>query len=216
MLTINEYKSRGKAYLEDNWVEVIIATLIFMITTLISGGLRVSTRSPREDFGIGLIINFRNMLQWVIAGPLQYGYIVFIKALRTKDAHLGQMFEGFKRFFDTFLLHVIRGIIVTLFTLLLIIPGIIAAISLSMAFLILQDNPDMTALQAIEESRFLMQGNKMRFFEFQISFIGWFILGVLTLGIGFLYLNPYYKSAKIEFYEDLKRLANQSGYEVNY
>jgi uncharacterized membrane protein len=92
---------------------------------------------------------------------------------------------------------------VILWALLLIVPGIIAAISYSMTFYIMADNKEMSAQDAIRKSKVLMTGNKYRYFCLGCRFIGWFILGIVTLGIGFLWIMPYFMVSNARFYESL-------------
>jgi len=215
LITINEMKVKGKEYLADNWVEIIITTIIFMIIAGVANTQRSFQVRRAEEVRTYFKFNLGSIMRLLLYGPIRYGYILFLSSLRTKTAHIKQVFEGFKRFQDTFLLHLMITIFTTLWTLLFIIPGIIASISYTMSFMILQDNPEMTAMQALEESKLMMNGHKMRYFEFSLSFLGWFIVGLLTLGIGMLFVIPYYKSAKIEFYEDLKK-DYYAGYQLNY
>ena len=88
--------------------------------------------------------------------------------------------------------------------LLLIVPGIIAAISYSMAFFIQRDNPDMKAMEAIDASKKMMYGYKWKYFCLGLRFLGWFILGILSCGIGFLWILPYLYISTAKFYIDLK------------
>ena len=83
------------------------------------------------------------------------------------------------------------------------IPGIIASYRYAMTPYILLENPGMTANEAIKKSKELMQGNKWRLFCLQFSFIGWSILCVFTLGIGFLWLVPYMEAANAAFYREI-------------
>ena len=87
--------------------------------------------------------------------------------------------------------NIILGLLVTLFTflwsLLFVIPGIVKAYSYSMAYFIKIDHPEYTATQAIDESRRIMNGNKMKLFLLDLSFIGWMIVGSLCFGIGVLW-----------------------------
>ena len=85
----------------------------------------------------------------------------------------------------------------------MIVPGIIAGIKYSMAYYIVNDNPEIGGLEAIRRSKEMMEGHKMRFFEFWLSFLGWFILGIATFGLGMIYAVPYYRAAKANFYSDL-------------
>ena len=94
--------------------------------------------------------------------------------------------------------------------LLFIIPGIIKAFSYAMTPYILEENPELSANDAIDHSRAMMKGHKFDLFWLYLSFIGWFILCILTLGIGFLWLTPYMETSVAAFYEDVK-----ADYEMN-
>ncbi|MDO5305387.1 MAG: DUF975 family protein, partial [bacterium] len=67
------------------------------------------------------------------------------------------------------------------------------------------ENPEMTAKEAMEVSERMMQGNKWRLFCLNISFIGWNLLGMLSLGIGMLWVNPYQNAAVAAFYDEISR-----------
>jgi hypothetical protein len=70
-----------------------------------------------------------------------------------------------------------------------------------MAFYVLADNPGIGVMAAINESKRLMRGNKMKFFILGLSFIGWLLLGVLTMGIAYIWIVPYMESSFVAFYE---------------
>ena len=91
-----------------------------------------------------------------------------------------------------------------LWALLLIVPGIIKSFSYAMTPFILIDNPELTANEAIDRSRAMMRGHKFDLFWLLLSFIGWFILCMLTLGIGFFWLIPYTYTSVAGFYKDVK------------
>ena len=88
--------------------------------------------------------------------------------------------------------------------LLLIVPAIIAAFSYSMVFYILADNPDISPTNALKKSKEMMMGYKWKIFFLGLSFLGWALLAILTLGIGLLWLMPYIQVSTINFYEDIK------------
>ena len=122
---------------------------------------------------------------------------------------LCSLFVG--RIFVTMLLQAVYTI---LWSLLLVIPGIIKSYSYAMTSFILKDEPEMKNNAAIEKSMAMMEGNKMKLFMLDLSFIGWAILCIFTLGIGLLFLQPYVAISRAAFYEDLK--AQQGGsVEVN-
>ena len=99
---------------------------------------------------------------------------------------------------------------IVLWSFLFIIPGIIKAFSYAMTPYILEENPELSANEAIDRSRAMMKGHKFDLFWLFLSFIGWFFLSLLTLGIGGLWLGPYMQTATAAFYEDVK-----ADYEVN-
>lgn len=85
------------------------------------------------------------------------------------------------------------------------VPGIIKQLSCAMTFHILNDHPEYTATQAITESHKMMNGHKWNLFVLYLSFIGWDLLSVLTLGIlEIVYVVPYKKAAVAGFYESIK------------
>lgn len=101
----------------------------------------------------------------------------------------------------------IRNSLLPLFVLaILCIPAYIAYFRYSMSYYILADNPGIGPLEAIRRSKEMMKGNKWKLFCLYLSFIGWAVLSIFTLFIGFLWLTPYIEVSKIAFYD----LANGS------
>ena len=95
-------------------------------------------------------------------------------------------------------------VLIFLWSLLFLIPGIIKAYSYSMTPYILEENPELGLSEAIHRSRMMMRGHKFDLLWLQLSFIGWFLICLLTAGIGFLWLSPYYHTAHAAFYEEVK------------
>ena len=91
-----------------------------------------------------------------------------------------------------------------LWTLLLIVPGIIKALSYSMTSFVLYDNPEMKNNEAIELSMKMMDGHKTALFWLYLTFIGWGILCIFTFGIGYFWLAPYMQASLAQFYEEVK------------
>lgn len=104
----------------------------------------------------------------------------------------------------------LRDVYVFLWTLLLIIPGLVKAYSYALVPYLVEDDPALDADSCIHRSRELMAGHKWDLFCLDLSFIGWFILCLFTMGIGFLWLCPYIKTAHAAFYEDLIGYAEPS------
>ena len=96
-------------------------------------------------------------------------------------------------------------IFTTLWSFLFVIPGIIKAYSYSMSFYILAENPDMTARDALNESKEIMKGNKLNLFVLELSFILWAFAIIFTLGIAAIYVEPYMQLTYVNFYHNIKR-----------
>ena len=114
------------------------------------------------------------------------------------------MFEGFNNFKIGICLNLLIGVFVFLWSLLFIITGIIAGISYSQAFFILVDEPEIGAYEAIKKSKQMIMSKKGKYFMLSLSFLGWALLCVVTLGIGFLWLAPYMQTTFAQFYQDIK------------
>lgn len=148
---------------------------------------------------VGAIASF------LIAGPMGLGVAIFTLTLsRKEDAKLEQIFEGFKNFGTALGAYVLMMIFVFLWMLLLIVPGIIAAIAYSQVFYILAEDNSIGAMDALRKSKEMMYGYKWKYFCLGLRFIGWVLLCILTLGIGFLWLAPYIQVSYANFYEDIK------------
>lgn len=116
---------------------------------------------------------------------LQAGYTIFaLRTIDNSDASYWNLFDGFAMFFRIIWLYILEYILVFLWSLLFFIPGIIAMYRYRQAIYLLLENPEMSALDCIRESKRLMRGHKWELFVFDLSFIGWlFLIGFLN-GIG--------------------------------
>lgn len=157
---------------------------------------------------IGVIAMFGmivGLMKFIIGGPITLGYIKFnFDMLSGKKPEFRDLFSQFHRFGDAFVMQLLRALFIGLWTLLFIVPGVIAAYRYAMAPYILYDNPHMSGHEAIEKSKEMMDGNKWRLFCLNFSFIGWSLLTIFTLGIGMLWLMPYMESSYAAFYQTLK------------
>ena len=115
------------------------------------------------------------------------------------------LFSGFDIFGNAFVLNLLITLKVIAWSLLFVIPGIVAAYRYSMATYIMAENPGMQATEAIERSKALMDGRKGDLFCLDLSFIGWALLATLTAGIGYLWLTPYMTVSRAAFYRSLPR-----------
>ena len=141
---------------------------------------------------------------FVIGGVISLGYSLFVlNIVDGKEARFNHVFSQFHRFGDGFCLRLLTGLFVALWSMLFVIPGIIAAYSYAMAPFIMLENPNCGARQALAESKEMMRGNRWRLFCLEISFLGWSILNLFTLGIGSLWLNPYVEVSRAAFYREV-------------
>ena len=140
----------------------------------------------------------------IISGPLSLGYTTLILLIsRNQKPDFAILFGGFKRFGISFAAYLLRFIFIILWTLLLIIPGIIACLRYSQTFYILSEDENIGPLEAISKSKEMMVGNKWKLFCLYCRFIGWFILCIVTLGFAGLYVGPYISQSCANFYNDL-------------
>lgn len=140
-----------------------------------------------------------------ISGPLLLGLSLFILSIsRDEEAYLEQLFEGFKNAGTATAAYIITGLIIMIGLVLLIIPGIIAALSLSMTFYIIADDDSIGVLDAIKKSNEMMNDHRWKLFYLYLRFFGWGIACLLTFGLGFLWLIPYIQVSVAKFYEDIK------------
>ena len=141
----------------------------------------------------------------IIFGPLTLGLAVFSLSIsRNQETKIEQVFQGFNNFGTALGTYLLMLLFILLWTLLLIIPGIIANLSYSMVFFILADDNSIGAMEAIDKSKKMMDGYKWKYFCLNLRFLGWALLCILTLGIGFLWLIPYMQISFAKFYDDVK------------
>lgn len=193
MKTFGEIKNTALKALENNWGEKVAITFVYEAIAVVASL-------------IGQAHHLVNIVLLLAILPLSYSLaIVFLKTIRNTGSKVAELFDGYKDFERIFPTMLLRGVYTVLWSLLLVIPGIVKALSYSMTEFVLHDNPNLKYDAAITRSSQLMRGHKMDLFLFALSFIGWFLLACLTLGIGFLWFTPYYTTAKAEFYQELLR-----------
>lgn len=148
---------------------------------------------------------------YVMAGPMAVGAVRFtLSVSRREKPRIGQLFSGFDRFGAHLAAYLLQLLFVGLWTLLLIVPGIIAALSYSMTYFIIAEDSSISASGAITKSKKMMKGNKWKLVCLGFRFIGWFLLAMLSFGIGFLWVGPYMYVSYAKFYDDLKTAEDQS------
>lgn len=153
---------------------------------------------------VGSIKNIGSTLSLIITGPFLLGGAGYSLAIyRQKESKLEMIFDGFSRFSTALSAYLIMIVLIILWSVLFIIPGIIAALSYSLTFYILSDNPSLSAIEALNKSKVMMNGNKLKLFNLYLRLFLLFLLCLLTFGIGLLWLIPYKNVVMAAFYDDL-------------
>ena len=185
-----DYRQAAWNALKGKWGTMVVMFLIYGAITA----------------ACGIIPTVGSIAAIIIGGPLAIGfYGATLKVIRGEQPEVVDLFDGFKNnFTNALLLTFLNGLFIVLWSLLLVIPGIIKALSYSMSYFILAENPGMSQADARRASMVMMEGNKWRLFCLELSFIGWAILSGLTAGILSLWVTPYMYTAVAAFYEDLK------------
>lgn len=157
---------------------------------------------------LGSIKNVGPIISLLISGPLSLGTAIFsLNISRGQEARVEQVFEGFRHYGASLVAYLLMLLFIVLWSLLLIIPGIIAAFSYSMTFFILADDLSLKPMDALNRSKKMMDGYKWKMFYLSLRFLGLALLCILTLGIGFLWLFPYMYITMAKFYDDIKEPA---------
>lgn len=215
----SEIRLKARESLKGNyWNAVLVAFVAAIFGALLANGgsfsLNIEER-VREVFGslpmfikvyLAIAAGCASVTFWVsfiLGGVVQLGYAQYLLKQHDGEAcSVKELFSLFDRFGQGFLQALLRGIYTFLWSLLLIVPGIIKSYAYSMTPFIMVENPNVTANEAIKLSQEKMRGHKGELFWLGLTFFGWSILATLTGGIGYFFLNPYMNAAYAAFYRD--------------
>lgn len=208
-IRFKDIRREGRKSLEGKWNMVVLSTIIYGFLVGIIQTSRYSLLIDKLSYGKYDVVpsgaDIPLIIFVAIVPPLTFGlYSLFLKLVRGEESNVEELFSWFRRIGKTICFMLLVVIKIFLWSLLFVIPGIIAAYRYSMAHYILIDNPDMPSLEAIAASTEMMKGYKWKLFLLQLSFIGWFLLCILSLGIGFIWLKPYMMASISVFYCRLK------------
>ena len=155
------------------------------------------------------------VLQYLVENVLIVGGSRFFVLNQTERPGVGTMLDPFRsgHYGNVVLTMFLRDLYVFLWSLLLVVPGIVKSYEYKMVPYILAENPGMDRKEAFLISKQMMEGQKWEAFVLDLSFIGWNILSVFTCGIlSVLYVEPYYQATIAEMYSFNKMRANQQGF----
>ena len=215
-----ELKEKGKINLKGFYWNSFLVSLILIISggshnKLDLGGSSsgTGTTNGTDDFTLKIAVFalFVFLIFWILRIFLGYilevgGRKYFIELSRG-NSNLSYLLKYFnkKHYQNIVTTLLFRGVYIFLWTLLLIIPGIIKMYEYRFVPYILAENPDLNHNRVLDLSREMTAGEKMNIFILDLSFLGWFILGALFFGIGILFVQPYYDSVNAELYYKLKK-----------
>lgn len=212
-MKIRALKKEARQQLKGQWGRVALFTLLFaavyyfiplMIEINLSGGFESWINQTEAANGAAA----STFVITLVLLPLYIGYLwTFLSVIRTgetiKFSGLVQGFSEISMYLKILGTYIVMMVYTFLWFLLLIIPGIIKVFAYSQTYFVLKDNPDIGINGAITRSRKLMHGYKWKYFVLQVSFIGWIILGLITIGIGFIWIAPYMSASNAAFYNEL-------------
>ena len=197
-----EYRNAAWDMLKADWKGAVLLLLIIMlINTVISTALGFVIASEE-------LASFANLIAEIFVGiPLSYLFVKemlgFVRGGKIEIS--SSLVDKFKAdYLKSIKVIGLMSIYIFLWCLLLFIPGIIKSYSYCFAPYISMDNDELTAEECINESMKLTNGYKMKLFLLDLSFIGWYLLCIVTLGIAILWVVPYHETARIALYEDIK------------
>ena len=213
-----DYRRLARFSLEGNWGPSIAVGLV---ASLLGGMVAKMGGSSNLEIDSDVLktiqLNYPviyNVIMGVMIASIVYGLIrVFLgcavrlgycsyllKQHDRQERSYKDLFTYFNNYGSAFYLALTEGVLIFLWSLLFVIPGIVAQYRYAMAPFIMAENPELSADQAIKLSKEMMKGNKWQLCCLDLSFIGWKILSALTLGIGDLFLVPYKSAARAAFY----------------
>ena len=175
----------GGGIFNNNWLLAVVSVLVFS--------------------AIMSVTSTTFFLPLLLLGPLGVGLTeVFKNNKRFGIVKIEGLFSGFtKDFTGTLLLGILTNVFIFLWSLLLVIPGIVKAYEYSMAYYLKSEHPDWDWRRCLEESKALTNGHKMELFILDLSFVGWHIIGALCFGVGSLWVEAYRHQTFVNFYEEL-------------
>ena len=181
---------RHAAYtkLSGHWLYPVLTMLLYMVVNGAAGCLCIGSIFVTMPLSFGFCITF----------------LLFMRDMTGDDEMVTRPFHVFRQYGRYLGGSILVALFTMLWTLLLIVPGIVKSYSYRMTAYIMHDNPDIPVSECIRKSQQMMSGHKWKLFCLDLSFIGWILLGIITFGIAMLWVTPYMATASAHFYVELK------------
>lgn len=221
----SQIRAQARATLRGKWALAVAVTLVaYLLGGAMTGAsfLPEFTYQVREEYtslkdalltlvtvgsqfgGAFVSANLFALAQFILGGAVQLGYAeILLKQEEGQSFAFLDLFSQFHRFGQGFAQRFLRGLYTFLWSLLFIIPGIVKSYSYAMTPFIMADYPQLSASEAIDRSKEMMDGHKGDLFLLDLSFIGWDLLAALTMNVGHLALNPWKNAAHAVFYRKI-------------
>lgn len=227
-----ELKMRGNMAFKKNYVSAVVVALLMGIFGTVSGESSARRVSENSDIYSGNLFNV-GMITGLLAGIatvvilivlvakvfvgnlLKMGGYRFFILNQTAQPGIGTLLDGFRsgHYVNIVLTMFLRDLFTTLWSLLLVVPGIVKHYEYLMVPYIISENPAMDYKEAFQISKQMMDGEKMEAFIMDLSFLGWYLLSAVTCGLlAIFYVNPYVQASFAEMYTFNKQKAYQEGY----
>lgn len=151
---------------------------------------------------VGLVVG---LAAGLVSGVLSFGYTCYsLKVFKQEETGFSELWGHFPMILKVFGLALWIGLFIYLWSLLCVVPGIIAGLRYSQAFFILAENPDMSIRECVNKSKTMMSGRLWEYFVLNLSFILWELLVSVTCGIATIYVTPYVQTTLAGYYLSLK------------
>ena len=227
-----ELKMRGNMAFKKNYVSAVVVALLMGIFGTVSGESSARRVSENSDIYSGILFNV-GMITGLLAGIatvvilivlvakvfvgnlLKMGGYRFFILNQTAQPGIGTLLDGFRsgHYVNIVLTMFLRDLFTALWSLLLVVPGIVKHYEYLMVPYIIAENPAMDYKEAFQISKQMMDGEKMEAFIMDLSFLGWYLLSAVTCGLlAIFYVNPYVQASFAEMYKFNKQKAYQEGY----
>ena len=227
-----ELKMRDNMAFKKNYVSAVVVALLMGIFGTVSGESSARRVSENSDIYSGNLFNV-GMITGLLAGIatvvilivlvakvfvgnlLKMGGYRFFILNQTAQPGIGTLLDGFRsgHYVNIVLTMFLRDLFTTLWSLLLVVPGIVKHYEYLMVPYIIAENPAMDYKEAFQISKQMMDGEKMEAFIMDLSFLGWYLLSAVTCGLlAIFYVNPYVQASFAEMYTFNKQKAYQDGY----
>ena len=217
---------------KKNYVSAVVVALLMGIFGTVSGESSARRVSENSDIYSGNLFNV-GMITGLLAGIatvvilivlvakvfvgnlLKMGGYRFFILNQTAQPGIGTLLDGFRsgHYVNIVLTMFLRDLFTALWSLLLVVPGIVKHYEYLMVPYIIAENPAMDYKEAFQISKRMMDGQKMETFILDLSFLGWYLLSAVTCGLlAIFYVNPYVQASFAEMYTFNKQKAYQEGY----